>query len=56
MTETIWRCDQVRAGQLYNRMIFDTKTEAEQFMQRMQQMEPDQMISIEAIDARQIWN
>lgn len=56
MTETIWRCDQVRAGQLYNRMMFDTKAEAEQFMQRMRQMEPDQMISIEAIDARQIWN
>jgi hypothetical protein len=56
MTDTIWRCDQVRAGQLYNRMIFDTKAEAEQFMQRMQQMEPDHMISIEAIDASQIWN
>ena len=56
MTETIWRCDQVRAGQLYNRMIFDTEAEAVQFMQRMQPMEPDQLISVEAIDARQIWN
>jgi hypothetical protein len=56
MTETIWRCDQVRAGQLYNRMIFYTKAEAEQFMQRMQQMEPDQVISIEAIEASQVWN
>jgi hypothetical protein len=56
MTETIWRCDQVRAGQLYNRMLFDTKAEAEQFMQRMQQMEPDQMISIEAIEASRVWN
>ena len=56
MTDTIWKCDQVRAGQLYNRMIFYTKAEAEQFMQRMQQMEPDQVISIEAVDASQIWN
>jgi hypothetical protein len=56
MTETIWRCDQVRAGQLYNRMLFDTKAEAEEFMQRMQQMEPDQMISIEAIEASRVWN
>jgi hypothetical protein len=56
MTETIWRCDQLRAGQLYNRMIFDTKAEAEQFMQRMQQMEPDQMISIVAIEASRVWN
>ena len=28
MTETMWRCDQVRAGQLYNRMLFDTREEA----------------------------
>ena len=52
-TETMWRCDQVRAGRLYNRMMFDTREEAEQFMNRMRQMEPDQTISIEAIDARQ---
>ncbi len=56
MTDTLWRCDQVRAGQLYNRMMFDTKEEAEQFVQRMQQMEPDQMFSIEQIEARQVWN
>ena len=56
MTETMWRCDQVRAGRLYNRMMFDTREEAEQFMNRMRQMEPDQTISIEAIDARQVWN
>ena len=56
MTETMWRCDQVRAGRLYNRMMFDTKAEAEQFAQRMQQMEPDQMFSIEAIEAKQVWN
>jgi hypothetical protein len=56
MTETMWRCDQVRAGQLYNRMMFDTREEAVQFVQRMQQMEPDQMFSIEAIEARQVWN
>jgi hypothetical protein len=56
MTETMWKCDQVRAGRLYNRMMFDTKEEAMQFAQRMQQMEPDQMFQIEAIEARQVWN
>jgi hypothetical protein len=56
MTDTIWRCDQVRAGQLYNRMIFATKAEAEEFMLRIRQMEPDQMISIEAIEASRVWN
>jgi len=55
-TETMWRCDQVRAGRLYNRMMFDTREEAEQFMNRMRQMEPDQTISIEAVDARKVWN
>ena len=38
MTETMWKCDQVRAGRLYNRMMFDTKEEAVKFAQRMQQM------------------
>lgn len=56
MADTMWRCDQVRAGQLYNRMMFDTKAEAEEFVQRMQQIEPDQMFSIEAVEARQVWN
>jgi len=56
MTETMWRCDQVRAGQLYNRVIFNTREEAEEFMLRMRQMEPDQAISVEAVDARQVWN
>jgi hypothetical protein len=56
MTETMWRCDQVRAGQLYNRMMFDTREEAERFARKMQQMEPDQVFSIEAIEARQVWN
>ena len=56
MNDTIWRCDQIRAGQLYNRMMFNTREEAEEFMNRMRQMEPDQMIKIEAIDASKVWN
>jgi len=56
MTETMWRCDQVRAGQLYNRMLFNTREEAEDFMKRMRQAEPDHTISIEAIEAKQVWN
>ena len=54
--ETLWQCDQVRAGRLYNRMIFATREEAEQFMKGMREMEPDQTISIEAVDARKVWN
>jgi hypothetical protein len=56
MTDTMWRCDQVRAGQLYNRVMFDTLEEAERFVRKMKQVEPDQIFSIEAIEARQVWN
>ena len=56
MTETMWKCDQLRAGQLYNRMVFDTQAEAKSFATKMQQMEPDQVFSIEAIEASQVWN
>jgi hypothetical protein len=56
MTETLWKCDQLRAGQLYNRMMFDTQAEALSFAQKMQQMEPDQTFAIEAIEASQVWN
>ena len=56
MTETMWKCDAMRAGQLYNRMMFNTKQEAEEFMARMSQMEPDQFFRIEPVDASQIWN
>jgi len=56
MTETLWKCDQLRAGQLYNRMMFDTQAEAQHFAQKMQQMEPDQIFAIEAIEASRVWN
>ncbi len=56
MTETLWKCDQLRAGRLYNRMMFDTQAEALHFAQKMQQMEPDQTFAVEAIEASQVWN
>ena len=56
VNNTLWKCDQLRAGQLYNRLMFDTRAEAEQFASKMKQVEPDQMFSIEAIQASQIWN
>ena len=56
MTETMWKCDAMRAGQLYNRMMFHTKEEAEHFVARMSQMEPDQFFQIEPVDASQVWN
>ena len=56
MSEMVWKCEQVWAGRLYNRMVFDTREEAEDFANMMQKSEPDQMFSIEAIRAEQVWN
>jgi hypothetical protein len=56
MSKIIWKCEKNWAGQLYHRMMFDTREEAEEFVSTMQQMEPDQMFSIEAIKGEQVWN
>ena len=39
-----------------NYKSFDTREEAERFARKMQQMEPDQVFAIEAIEAKQVWN
>ena len=54
--EILWRCDALRAGKLYSRSLFGTRAEAEQFVERMQQAEPDQMFSVEEIKAHTVWN
>ena len=56
MSEILWMCDQMRAGQLYTRKIFDTEAEAQAFMQKMMQAEPDAMFDVKAIQAQQVWN
>ena len=56
MNETVWMCDQMRAGQLYTRNIFDTEAEAEAFRRKMTEVEPDAIFEVEAIAARQVWN
>jgi hypothetical protein len=56
--QIIWKCEQAWAGQLYNRMIFDSQKEAEAFVNRMQAAQPDQVFSfsIEAVVAKHVWN
>ena len=54
--EFVWRCDALRAGRLYNRSLFGTREEADQFVARMKQTEPDQAFSVEAIRASTMWN
>jgi hypothetical protein len=54
--EILWRCDALRAGRLYQRSLFGTREEAESFVEKMREMEPDQMFSVEAIKASAVWN
>ena len=54
--EKVWRCNATRAGKIYNRTLFDTRHEAEDFARTMRMQEPDQMFSVEAIEASQVWN
>ena len=54
--ETLWQCDALRAGQMYQRSVFATREEAEAFVVKMQEMEPDQMFSVAAIKASTVWN
>lgn len=56
MSETVWMCDQMRAGQVYARRVFDTLAEAETFQRRMLEAEPDAMFDVKQIEARQVWN
>lgn len=55
-SDVLWRCDALRAGRLYNRSLFATREEAEQFAQKMRAVEPDQMFNVEAIKASTVWN
>jgi hypothetical protein len=56
MADILWRCDSLRAGKLYHRSLFASQEEAEDFATRLQNAEPDQMFTVEAIKASSVWN
>ena len=56
MTSTLWRCEQVRAGQIYNKVMFNTRKEAETFVQQMTKVEPDMFWRLEAVPVAAVWN
>jgi len=56
MTSTIWQCEQLRAGQVYNKMVFQSKNEAEDFVRQMRQLQPDMLWTMQAVPAQAIWN
>jgi len=56
MGEILWRCDALRAGKLYQRSLFASRGEAEEFAAKMRESEPDQMFNVESIKASAVWN
>jgi hypothetical protein len=56
MTNTLWKCEQLRAGQVCNKIMFDTREEAESFVAKMHKLEPDLFWRMEAVEARMVWN
>jgi hypothetical protein len=56
MTNTMWRCVQWRAGQILNKVLFNTKSEAETFCAQMHRAEPDIFWRMEPIEAKLVWN
>jgi hypothetical protein len=55
-SELLWCCDALRAGRLYERRLFGSRSEAEDFARKMRDAEPDQMFNIESIMASTVWN
>ena len=56
VTNTLWQCEQLRAGQVWNKLLFPTKDEAEDFVRKMRQIQPDMLWTMEAVPAKAIWN
>ena len=56
MTDTVWQCEQLRAGQVYSKEVFQTRAEAEEFVAKMARVAPDIFCRIEPIDVEKVWN
>ena len=56
MQDTVWMAEQLRAGQILNKVTFNSKEEAEQFTRHMGKIEPDLFWRIEAIPVKLVWN
>jgi len=56
MTNTLWKCEQHRAGQITNQVVFDDEKQAQYFVREMRQIEPDIFWRIEPVDAQMVWN
>jgi len=56
MTNTLWRCEQLRAGQVTDKVVFDSEKQAKHFVREMVKVEPDIFWRIEPVPAMVVWN
>jgi hypothetical protein len=58
MTNTVWRCEQIRGGEITNRVVFDSEEQATRFVTRMRLMEPDinTLWRVERVETEVDWN
>ncbi len=56
MSDKMWKCEQLRAGKVTNRVLFDTEKQASAFVLKMQELEPDLLWRVEPVDAWKVWN
>ena len=54
--ELMWKYEQLRAGRVYAKFMFNTREEAESFATQMTKAEPDLFGRIEPIEASAVWN
>lgn len=56
MNQTVWKCEQLRAGIVTNRVTFSNEKEATEFVAKMRQMEPDLFWRVEPVEGWRVWN
>ncbi|HUB19397.1 MAG TPA: hypothetical protein VL990_12230 [Acidobacteriaceae bacterium] len=56
MTNRVWKCEQLRAGQITNLVVFDSESQARHFVREMGKVEPDIFWRVEAVEASGVWN
>ena len=54
--ETLWQCDALRAGRLYQRSVFGSREEAEAFVRRCRKLSRTRCLMLRRFKASTVWN
>ncbi len=55
-SETVWKCEQLLAGNIYDHHLFDSREEAELYARHLRNVAPDMFVRIEPMDVKMVWN